>query len=96
MLTSLQVMGLNGWAHEFLAKNNESSMVHDEIAGLADNRYPLHTYYCLEGRVLVEVVQAEVWNSGPICFIALQEDGEWVSESVWSQDEIDLLVDHET
>jgi hypothetical protein len=47
----------------------------------------LHTYYSYRALVK-EVIQAEPWSSGPVCFLCLElEDGTRIGE--WPQEEID-------
>ncbi|MEK9180319.1 MAG: hypothetical protein AAB897_02815 [Patescibacteria group bacterium] len=37
-----------------------------------------------------EEVQAEPWSSGPVFFLALQdEDGNWVAETLWPEEDIE-------
>lgn len=52
----------------------------DEVA-------PLHRYHLPDGSVLEEYVQDEVWDSGPIYYIALQyQDSQTpVPQSLWSE-----------
>ena len=39
-----------------------------------------------DGRIAKEVVQAEPWSSGPICFLCLEIDGQRMFE--WTEEEI--------
>jgi hypothetical protein len=41
------------------------------------------------GRILEEHVQAKPWSSGPVVFTALKENGEWLKETLWPEDEIE-------
>ena len=55
-----------------------------------EETYPLYRYTFPDGHVFEEAVQAEPWSSGPVIFLALKnENGEWVEESLWLQEEID-------
>ena len=62
----------------------------EHYAGMFDDEYSLSKYTFPDGRVLYERVQATPWSSGPVFFLALQDEkGRWVPESLWSQDAID-------
>lgn len=55
-----------------------------------DEEYPLHRYIFPDGRVYTESVQASVDSSGPVIFLALQdEQGQWIPESLWEEAEIE-------
>jgi len=57
--------------------------------GMFGDEYPLYKYTFPDGRVFFERVQAETWSSGPVFFLALQdEEGEWVKVSLWPEEEI--------
>ena len=48
----------------------------------------LHVYRLKNGNTVKEVVQAEPWSSGPVCFLCLElEDGSKIGK--WSEEEID-------
>lgn len=52
--------------------------------------YPLYKYTLPDGTVYEERVQAEPWSSGPVFFLALVDEiGQWVPESLWTDEEID-------
>jgi hypothetical protein len=58
--------------------------------GAFGNSFPLYSYedkYC-------EFIQAEPWSSGPMFFIALQnnKDGSIIKESLWSEEEIEQYL----
>ena len=58
-------------------------------SGMFDDVFCLNRYTLQDGRVFTEAVQAEPWSSGPCFFLALQDEhGEWVPESLWSENEI--------
>ncbi len=59
-------------------------------SGMFGDEYPLNKYTFPDGRVCFERVQAEPWSSGPVFFLALQDEkGNWVPESLWSEKEIE-------
>jgi len=71
----------------------ESSVKMEEsgefYSGMFEGKYPLHKHTFPDGRVYFEKVQAEPWSSGPVFFLALQDEkGNWVKKSLWSQEEI--------
>lgn len=46
--------------------------------------------YVFPNKVLTEKVQAEPWSSGPCYFVALvDENDQWVEESLWTDKEMD-------
>lgn len=54
--------------------------------GIFENEHPLHKYTFPDGRVYFERLQAAPWSSGPVHFLALQdENGSWVPESLWAE-----------
>ena len=58
--------------------------------GMFEDEYRLNKYTLRDGRVYYEEVQADPWSSGPVFFLALKdEDGNWVPETLWAQEEID-------
>jgi len=47
----------------------------------------LHTYRLKQGGLVKEIIQAEIWSSGPVCFLCLElTDGTRIGE--WSKEEI--------
>ena len=51
--------------------------------------YPLFKHIFPDGRIYYEEVQESPWSSGPVFFLALKDEkGEWVKESLWSEEEI--------
>lgn len=67
----------------------EVSGAWDEVAGV------LYEYYWTRNEnqwsvVYREKVQAEIWSSGPMYFVALTDpDGNWVEESLWTENEME-------
>ena len=62
----------------------------ESYIGMFDQEYALHKYTFPDGRVFYEAVQASPWSSGPCFFLALKDErGEWVGESLWSEEEIE-------
>lgn len=58
--------------------------------GMYGVEHPLSKYTFPDGRVFYEAMQADPWSSGPVFFLALKdENGEWVKESLWSDEEIE-------
>lgn len=56
---------------------------------LDEEEYRLNKYIFPDGRVYFERVQAEPWSSGPVIFLALQdEEGNWIPESLWPEEAI--------
>lgn len=61
----------------------------EHFCGMMDQEYPLFKYTFKDGHVLFERVQCEPWSSGPVVFLALQdESGKWIEESLWTDEEI--------
>jgi hypothetical protein len=57
--------------------------------GMFDNTYPLHKYTFPDGRIYFEVLQVERWSSGPVHFLALQDENRnWIPESLWTEEDI--------
>ncbi|MDP3726339.1 MAG: hypothetical protein Q8R36_04045 [bacterium] len=85
-----------GGRREMLAPRpvHESSIRKEQslssYSGMFGDKYPLHDYIFPDGRVYSERVQAEPWSSGPVIFLALQdEDGNWVRKSLWAKKAIE-------
>jgi hypothetical protein len=58
--------------------------------GMFDNEYEFLRHTFRDGRMLEEHVQASPWSSGPVFFLALKDEkGEWIKESLWSEEEIE-------
>ncbi len=54
-----------------------------------DNEYPLYKYTFPDGKVVQEFLQAEPWSSGPVIFVALEDEaGNPIKESLWIDEEI--------
>lgn len=48
----------------------------------------LHTYHLKDGGKVKEIIQAEPWSSGPVCFLCLELcDGAKIGK--WTNEEID-------
>lgn len=84
----------DGQTETFKSKSVYESSIKKEESGefysssMLDNeqRRPLHKYICPSGKVYFERIQAEPWSSGPIVFLALQDNqGNWVPESLWAE-----------
>ena len=70
-----------------LPKSKESDNIYH---GMFDEEYPLMEYEMRDGSYLYEFVQASPWSSGPVIFLALQDESDvHVSESLWDNEEID-------
>jgi hypothetical protein len=51
----------------------------------------LHTYKLKNGGTVTEVIQAEPWSSGPVCFLCLElEDGTKICQ--WDEEEIKFIL----
>jgi hypothetical protein len=70
-------------------KSDVSSSEVGSFSGMFGEEYPLYQHDLPDGRTLVEEVQAEPWSSGPCIFVALKENGKWLEESLWSDEEIE-------
>jgi hypothetical protein len=61
--------------------------------GMCGDKYSLDKYTLPDGRVMFEAVQDEPWSSGPVFFLALQdENGKWIPESLWTEEEIQAYL----
>lgn len=68
-------------------KQEPSGEMFNGIFADQGEQYPLHKYTLPNGTVYYERVQAEPWHSGPVIFLALQdEEGSWVPESLWPEE----------
>jgi len=69
--------------------NQKREIVSEELVDSFYGDGPtLHVYRLKDGGIVKEVVQAEPWSSGPVCFLCLElEDGFRIGE--WSEEEID-------
>lgn len=73
-------------AYELSVKKEKSGELY---SGMFDDEYPLHKYTFPDGQVYFEKVQAVPWSSGPVHFLALQdENGAWVHESFWAMEDM--------
>lgn len=58
--------------------------------GMFETEHTLYKYTFPDGRCYFERKQAAPWSSGPVHFLALQdENGDWVSESLWAEEAIE-------
>ena len=65
---------------------------YDEFRGAYDP-FPLREFTARDGSVFREAVQASPWSSGPMIFMALQnENGEWIEETLWDEEEINSTI----
>lgn len=72
--------------YESSVKSEESDSFY---VGMFGDEYITHKYTFPDGRVYHENVQAAPRSSGPVFFLALKdENGNWVRESLWTQEEI--------
>jgi hypothetical protein len=63
--------------------------VYEEWVGSYDPT-PLKQYVAKDGSIFREAVQASPWSSGPMIFMALQDENEeWIEETLWDEKEID-------
>lgn len=64
--------------------------VREEYEGAFYNTFPLHAYELPDGRVVHEVVQTDIWQSGPSFFTTLEDaaTGERLTEADWSEQEL--------
>ena len=60
------------------------------VLGMFDEEvHILQRYYLKTGKYVDEYVQATVWSSGPVIFLALQDhNGIPIKESLWSDEDI--------
>jgi len=73
--------------YESSVKMEESGELY---SGMFEDEYPLHKYTLPDGRVYFERLQAAPWSSGPVHFLALQdESGNWIPESLWAEETIE-------
>lgn len=72
--------------HESSIKSEESG---ERYFGMFEDEYSLNKYTFPDGSVCFERVQAKPWSSGPVFFLALQDEkGNWIQDSLWSDEEI--------
>ena len=61
----------------------------ESFTGMFEDEYPLRKFTFPDGRVFYERVQADPWSSGPVFFLALQDErGRWVPQSQWTEEQI--------
>jgi len=53
-----------------------------------DDGPDLKTYELKDGKLAKEIIQAEPWSSGPVCFMCLEIDGKHMFE--WSEEEVEM------
>ena len=52
---------------------------------------PLKKYLLKDGNWVFEKIQEVIWSSGPMYFLALENDqGEWLPETFWTKEELKL------
>lgn len=75
--------------HPILVSNVGAEESGEHYVGMFEDEYPLHKYTFQDGKVFYERVQDCPWSSGPVFFLALQdESGQWVRESLWPDEDI--------
>lgn len=83
----------NGKREKFKRKvqiDRVKSTVVNHYNGMYNNEHDLRLYTLPNGRRYMEFVQARPWSSGPVFFLALLDEYDnSVTESLWSQEEID-------
>ncbi len=63
------------------------------VHGMNDDEFPLTKYAFPDGRIYYEREQHEEWSSGPVIFLALQDErGNWIEESLWAEEGIRACV----
>jgi hypothetical protein len=63
---------------------------HRKARGMYDEEIPLGDFVMLDGNFAFEYVQASPWSGGPCIFTALKDkDGNWIQETLHSEEEID-------
>lgn len=80
-------VGLNKWATEF-TKNAKTEVI-EKYEGAFGNLFERFSY-CVDGKTYIEVVQCDIWDSGPSFFTKLL-DPELLTDvpgSVWSDQEL--------
>ncbi len=62
----------------------------EDYEGMFGDAYELSRYVFSDGRIYYARLQAAPWSSGPVFFLALQDEaGSWVAESLLSEEEIE-------
>ena len=86
---AVRMMGLNPYARSFVASAKQEKNG-QRYSGTIGTAYYMNQYTFPDGRVYQEQVQAECGEVGDrSIFIALRdENGAWVSESLWRDAEI--------
>lgn len=63
--------------------------VYGYFDGMCGEEYPLHKWTLADGRVFYEYVQAQPWSSGPVVFVALEDEKrDTIKESLWTAEEM--------
>lgn len=61
---------------------------HGSFDGAFGNSFELKEYIFPDGRVYAEYIQETIWSSGPMYFLALQDESENpIKESLWTEEE---------
>lgn len=75
----------SGWIQETGTRTKQEKY---EVLCGAWNQFQLYKYTLPDGKRFFESEQASPWSSGPMIFTALRDEyGEWVKESLWSNDD---------
>lgn len=62
---------------------------YETVPGAYDNNFQLRKFALKNGKEVFEVVQTEIWDSGPNFFTCLKIDGKIVPGTEWSQKEME-------
>lgn len=77
------------FGRRFMKSSVKSEPSGSTYSGMFEDIYRLSKYTFPDGRVFYDAVQSDEWSSGPCFFLALKDNnGEWVKESLWSDEEI--------
>lgn len=80
----------DGRIEQFLEERKETGKAkYGSFSGMFDDEYPLMEYFMKDGSKVREAIQAQPWSSGPVFFLALQDEkGEWIKETLWDEETI--------
>ena len=85
----------NGKTEEFnkdIRGSNVASEQYDHYYGMGDEDvYPLMRYTVPDLGIVEECIHFTVWSSGPMIFLALKQNGEWIKESLWTVEEVNKV-----
>lgn len=94
MSRSTQFLGLNDNGADLIEEYAHKEE-YDQVYGMFDEPYPLYRYYFRDGNIYSEAVQEEIWDCGPMIYVALKDfSGNWVDGSLWKLPEIKEGFDH--